>query len=369
MAFPADYTLLQKITIDNTKVSGGANLTDFPVLITEDHIVSNTWSSTDDGGGDVRFSSDDAGATQLPCEVVSYDNSGETCEIWVKRTLDHDDDTIIYLWGDNTTETQPARDNAYGSDNVWNSNYEAVYHLEEASSTRYDSTSNENNLTDNNTVDSSAGKIGTDADFGGTNQYLGVSDNNTLDFADAVLERADFTIQTFVNLDAKETNHAFVCKGDVLDDDAVNYLLDQSAFYGYKFVVSSSAGGSSKTPLSDSTDYSTGSWVLVHGTYKHSTTTMVLYTNGTQRATTSTITKPIASNSGDLRLGCYAGNTSYTLDGKLDETRILSATLSSDWIATEYANQNAPGTFATGEIIVSEILQDVIGLGIVAFPR
>ena len=34
MAFPADYTLLQKITIDKDKVSGSANLTDFSMLTT-----------------------------------------------------------------------------------------------------------------------------------------------------------------------------------------------------------------------------------------------------------------------------------------------------------------------------------------------
>ena len=46
MAFPTGWTLLQTCTIDNTKVSGSANLTNFPVLLNEDNILANTFSNT-----------------------------------------------------------------------------------------------------------------------------------------------------------------------------------------------------------------------------------------------------------------------------------------------------------------------------------
>ena len=83
MAFPGDYTLLRKIPIDSSAVTGSND--DFTGLITEaafklskTHIFTNT----DDGGGDVRFSTDEAGLNQIPIDVVSWDTSLETCNVW-----------------------------------------------------------------------------------------------------------------------------------------------------------------------------------------------------------------------------------------------------------------------------------------------
>ena len=106
MAFPTGWGRKQKITIDNTKVSGSSALTNFPALITLDHldaeVVDAGSNSALNGGGDVRFSSDAAGTTQLPCEVVSFVTNATAgsrkCQVWVKiPSVSYNADTDIYI--------------------------------------------------------------------------------------------------------------------------------------------------------------------------------------------------------------------------------------------------------------------------------
>jgi len=44
MAFPTGWDSKHKLTIDNTKVSDAANLTNFPVLLTEDNFLADAFS-------------------------------------------------------------------------------------------------------------------------------------------------------------------------------------------------------------------------------------------------------------------------------------------------------------------------------------
>ena len=52
------------------------------------------------------------------------------------------------------------------------------------------------------------------------------------------------------------------------------------------------------------------------------------------------------TNAADLRIGASTSYGEY-FDGNLDEVRVRSAVMSSDWLSTEYNNQNAPGTYVT----------------------
>jgi hypothetical protein len=139
-----------EIQVQSSKVD--ANLTDFPILITEDSIPNEACDAdgstpAQNGGGDIRFSADAEGANQLPLEVVSFvtDNNPANCivEMWVKAPfISSSTGASVWMWyNTDTSDTQPASSNTYGSENVWNSNYAAVWHLQETSGTRYDSTS------------------------------------------------------------------------------------------------------------------------------------------------------------------------------------------------------------------------------------
>ena len=337
MAFPTGWTLLQKITIDNTKVSGGSNLTDFPVLITEDHIIANTWSSTDDGGGDVRMSSDEAGSNQIPLEVVTFDNSGETCELWTKITLDHDDNTIIYLWGDNTTETQPARADANGSDNVWRSEYKGVYHYETDGS---DSTSLQNDLTNTGSATFTTGQIGDGAEFSGTNQYLTRATDTDFDFSGA------FTVQQWVEPDGTDANNRFFYRYDTSSKEGYFGGQDNPDTGHYRFLIFT-GGGAYKNDLT--TGASPASWAKID-MVRNASNVMRVVINGVDDATTTADATVALNPSATLYIGVdLALKNDY--DGKMDEQRFINADFGTDWYKTEYNNQNAPATFATGAVV------------------
>ncbi len=76
MAFPDGWGRKQKITIQSTQVVGSGSHSDLPVLVTLDHldteVVDAGSNSALNGGGDIRFSTDSAGSTQLACEIVDF---------------------------------------------------------------------------------------------------------------------------------------------------------------------------------------------------------------------------------------------------------------------------------------------------------
>ena len=341
MAFPTDWSLLQKITVDNTKVSGSANLTDFPTLITEDNIIANTWTNTDDGGGDVRMSSDEAGSNQIPLEVVTFDNSGETCELWTKITLDHDDNTIIYLWGDNTTETQPAVDATFGAESVWNSAYKIVTHLGDTT----DSTSNGYDGTKKSAsepANTSSGKIGAAQDFDGIDDYIAFSNAG-------VASNQSGTITLWANSD----NYASVGRMIASGDEATT--TSYWGLYSYGALTHRCKNGPQ-----DTEDRIYGDTALTNDTTyfvatKSDGSTISMFVNGIKQ----TVTVSSGTNTGrwfgdfapldNLMMGILKRSTFATpFSGIIDEVHISNTDRTDGWIITEYNNQNSPSTFATG---------------------
>lgn len=137
MAFPTGWGRKCALTIADA-MSAGA-LSDFPLLLTHaSGVLPSEMFDADgsnpalNGGGDIRFSSDSAGATQLACEIVSFvtdnDPANGTAEIWVKvPSVAAAAATTIYVWYNKTGETQPAVTDTYGRNAVWSA-WEMVHH-------------------------------------------------------------------------------------------------------------------------------------------------------------------------------------------------------------------------------------------------
>ncbi|MCK4791868.1 MAG: DUF2341 domain-containing protein, partial [Desulfobacteraceae bacterium] len=134
VAVVCDYSYKRQITIDNTKVSGSADFTDFPALIS----LSGNWLKTttadptngrieNASGYDIIFKASD-GTTQLDHEIEEYDGTNGSLIAWVRiPTLDYNDDTVIYMYYGNPC-IDSSTENVTG---VWNSNYVGVWHLKE----------------------------------------------------------------------------------------------------------------------------------------------------------------------------------------------------------------------------------------------
>lgn len=196
----------------------------------------------------------------------------------------------------------------------------AYWKLDETSSTRFDSTSNNNDLTDNNTVGIATGKIGNAALFDGSN-YLTVT-NPSLNITGAI------SIACWVYaVDRTVQQHIF---------GGYNTL---SPFFGY-------AIGISITNLNKWDWYSGSGWVgstsdVALNTWTHiaftlnSTGTLNIYLNGSlDRTTTASIP---SSYTGQRALGARSDGSARAVSGTLiDECGIWSRVLTTAEITALY---------------------------------
>jgi len=318
------------VKIDNTKVAG--DLTDFPVYVNLADLPSTFWDTVANGGGDIRvFKSD--GTTELPREVVSCDTSTETGELHFKYTgtLSGSTDTEVQIHADGTSADYAVTD-TYGRNNVW-TGYKAVYHL----NTTNDSTSNGKNLTTAGTVSSATGKIGggASADWNATNHYrntallgsnLGTSNASfSCWFKKASAPTNDFT-PTIMRL------------GDRI------YVVATKTTGRAKFLTFDGVSGYTET--GSVTDICDDSWHHLVGV--RNGTNVAIYVDG---SLSSDNTDTVRSISGDeFNIGTTRNATYDNLgNATIDETRVLTSALSSDWITTEYNNQSDTSTFYTAK--------------------
>ena len=214
--------------------------TNFPFLFTEDNLPSQMFDADGsfpalNGGGDIRFSSDADGDTRLSIEVVNFvtDNNPDNgkAEIWVKiPLLSNTTGFSVYVWWSRSGETQPARDAAYGSEDVWTDNYAAVYHFNQDPSTTNlnDSTANENHGTPNSLgssvlVDGVYGKAWESPGSGG--DYCAIADSSTM-------EPSQVSIECSVKLPSSlnYSDPRIIGKGNAGDSPYGAYNLQQRSY-------------------------------------------------------------------------------------------------------------------------------------------
>ncbi|KKP80005.1 MAG: hypothetical protein UR78_C0005G0045, partial [Candidatus Moranbacteria bacterium GW2011_GWF2_35_39] len=350
-AFPTDWGKSQQLAIDHTKLT--ANVSDFPILITKVCLPEEMFNADGDypalnGGGDIRFSSDEAGTTQLPCEIVSFvidnDPANGSAEIWVKvPSISFEADTSIYIWWDKADETQPVADDTYGSENVWKTGYKLVQHLKEDPSGGapqfYDSTANDHHGTNNGGLvagDLVAAKIGNGIDFDGasTDDY-DVTDHTDFDFGNG-----DFTISFW----AKSVTHGFP-KGIIEREATATFqpwVVCDNSTTRIDFYASSNG---SSYDIANGVSMGTFNTDWAYYAISRNGTSIKLYRNGTQTGSTITSSATLHTGSGNVRVGEYYAS-SYQGIFDLDELEILKGDYKSvDWLTAEYNNQNDPGSF------------------------
>ncbi len=342
MAFPSGWGRKQKITIDNTKVSGSADLTDFPMLITLDHLDSEITgvgaNSALDGGGDIRFSSDSAGQTQLACEIVEFVTdatpANQKCEIWVKiPTLSYSADTDIYIWYNKAGETQPAVTDTFGRNAVWG-DYEAVLHLNETSGPWTDSTGNGHNasLTSGTAISS----VSTGHPFNGRWLDFTGSEALTLANSNSMLDSSPMMMSCWINPDFLGVSQGVL--GNRHSSPDTHWFQIQSS--GRFFVKRTGA-----EDIYEATTSGTGNtqyWVATHNS-----SALKAYIDGALEGSDTTIQNTAGIVGGnDYRIGTYYDGSSF-VNARIGEVRARKSVLTDDWFASEYNSQSAPATFAT----------------------
>jgi len=178
-AWLGDWAHRVELTIDHTDID--STLTDFPVLL---YLSSSSGYNSDD----ISFIFDELGSdanrtkiavttsdgtTECYVEVEKWDDASEEAWLWTKvPSVSSSVDTELYFYYDSAHAANIAHvgdTNSAAAENVWDSNFKAVYHMSDGADTShiYDSTSNNydgTKLSAGNPVEAT-GKIANAQDF------------------------------------------------------------------------------------------------------------------------------------------------------------------------------------------------------------
>jgi hypothetical protein len=340
--FNASWPNRVKVTIPTTYVT--SNLTNFPVYLRLSDLPASFWAGVKSDGGDIRITTSD-GATQVPLQLTNFSSGSSVGDVYFKApSLSSSSATDFYVYYGNSSASQPAANNAFGSQNVWDANTKAVYHLDETSAgtanEMQDSTANAyhmaapaaGNAPTLLTRASGNAKVGNAQSFDGTNDYFlsGVT-ANTLGIGGA--------------------NSKTIMMWGYATDFTANgsrglWHVGNTGSNGEDFSLRVNAANNNWRVQywGIDTDLTFASSLNNWGHYAitYDGTNAVVYYNGTA---VSTLAKTlVTSNTNAFRIGLWNGNY---FQGRVDEASIANTPRSAAWISATYNNENTPASFYT----------------------
>jgi hypothetical protein len=342
-----DWEYRKSITISVAKVAGP--LSDFPVLISLPS-DSDLAAYAKDDGTSILFTTSD-GTTKLSHEIESFTKATGTLVAWVKvPALSSTEDTVLWMYYGNTGAADQ-QDVA----NVWTGNFNAVWHLKESGSGAageyLDSTGNPNSGrggggTAAQVPAQAAGRISYAQDFDATNDNIQAGSDASVDD----LFAAGGTLSAWIYPTGIGENS----EGRVADKSNSN--VNGGGGWGFATYTNNvmtfrkgfaTTHGAWRTPDGSIT---LNSWNHVAVIYTHGLANdPIIYINGVSQGITEFST-PAGAVQSDAARTMTLGNlgnagTSRTFDGIIDEVRAAKTVQSTQWIQTEYTNQNDPSGF------------------------
>jgi hypothetical protein len=332
---PGSWAHRKTITVDAAQVAG--DLTNFPVLvsITDTDLRDQAQAS----GNDILFTAAD-GTTRLAHEIEYYDAGTGTLVAWVKLpTLSGSTDTTILMY-----YGHPGAGPQASPHDVWSNGFAGVWHLGESGSGAVDefrdSTSNRNhgrggNGDANKTPTRVAGVIGDAQQFDGSNDFIRVADDASLDLTSALTVSLWVKVNTF-NLQWQAPLAKGNCTYQIRRQSTTNTL------------VVALRNSSCATIYTESTavtgNVNDGNWHHVAFTYSSAENRVRVYQNGSLISDVAT-SGTMNSDAAALILGAWADGSDRWWNGLIDEVRIAGAVRSAAWLQTEHANQGDPASF------------------------
>lgn len=344
--YNSSWLYRKKITIDANQVIGSGDLTNYPFAF---QVTDSDLRDTGNGGyvaqasgNDILFT--DINNVQLDHEIERYVASTGALTAWIRiPTLSTSINTEIYIYYGN-----PLAANQENPTNVWSSMYRGVWHFSETSGQHYDSTANANHSSSVNvtTQGSANGILGGASSFSRGDEVV-VPDANSLDIP------SNFAIQVWVrpNSISNPGYDGVVLKGTPSPNYWLGILDNDEMTVGYH------DGGGFQESISTTSPVASNTFSYL--VYDHDDTNGVNrgYVNGSLIINEPTTTSDPTVNTGVLTFGENGFNE--TFDGVIDEVRVISGQLSSDWIQTEYNNHSNPGVGGFLSEITSQQAQGV----------
>lgn len=340
MAFPIAWSRQCELIIQSSKV--GSNLTDFPVLLTLDTLPSEmfdadgTYPALSDGG-DIRFTTDEAGSNRLACEIVTFtidnDPANGVAEIWVSvDSISSSSDTSIWVWYNKDGESQPGESEVYGKHATWNAAFEVVHHSNDTTTSSItDSTSNSNDGAKNGAnepIEIAGPWAGSQAqDYDGQNDYINIGEA-PFDIT------GNITVEAWIKITNFDTDwQAIITKGDsawrFTRNGATNFL---------HFAMN----GLTPRNVDGTVNVNDGLWHHIVGVYDGST--LFIYIDGTEDNSAGQTGSPSNSND-DVLIGENSQTTGRHFNGLIDEVRVSTTDRAVGWISSCFNNQDDPATF------------------------
>jgi hypothetical protein len=343
--FAKGWMYRKMITIDHTMVAG--DLQNFPVLLNFTDL--NLRDKAQDDGDDILFMDGAGVATRLYHEIEEFDGTTGRLIAWVNiSSLQSTADTEFYLYYGNMSSVDqqcPVK--------VWDGNYEAVYHMnDETSSTIVDSTAHNHDLTkyaSDSPSESPDGKVGNCQSFDGSYDWMTAptwSTGNKL------------TVSVWVKAEHNFTDNYY----------RIYQIEDEGSTYDYaahSFSVSDSWQPTFGCDLAScSNQYirysdcviSQNQWTYL-GVTRAVASRANLFINGMKA--TGTITERSDDwkgaidydANGDFKIGVFKQDSTIPYGaswwGDIDEFRLSSCVRSDSWMSTEYTSMMNPSSFVS----------------------
>jgi hypothetical protein len=341
--YNSSWTKRVKVTVDKDKVP--SDLTDYPVYVNLANLPSAFHTNVNQTDArDIRVTTSD-GITEIPREVVFYDNGTDTGELHFKGNLLSSTNTDFYIYYGNSSATEPASSSTYGSENVWN-DYKMVVHFDEDPTT-------------SNILDSTAGGHDGVPEASDLSRVTGIVGRATrhnkkiIDFgshSDNELTNEDFTISIWAKKSESSSgwsNVAYIAKWNTgASTSTCEWIIGATVGGGDNRPNINVAIGSTQYVASSPDGFSLDTWYLI--TAKRTGGTLSLFVNGVEKGTNTTLsTSSINTVSGrKVKTASIDFSTTLNLKGDIDEFRLVKGSaLSDNWITTEYNNQSSPNTF------------------------
>ena len=318
-----NFDYRQEIIIKNPHLN---NINNFPI-----YLKVNSTSKIQNDFGDLRFINGSCSSDQtleLEYEIENYTSS--LANIWIKipKLFSGNSSICMYYGNSSISSTENKTE-------VWDSNYDIVWHLNDATSSIIDSTSNSNDGTSTG-VNNTNGVIGNSKhNSGGSN---GITSSSNLNIG-----TNDFTIGGWFTFDSIPSSGTWVgLFGPKHPSNSYNNIFwPQGSDWKYW------TNGFSKTSVTISAN---NTWYYIVAT-RDSSDIIKFYVDGVETFGGADTDSTDLGNQ-PLWIG---KSSSYPFIGKFDELRISNIARSEEWINETYnliSNHNSFINFKNEEIII-----------------
>ena len=319
-----------------------------PVLITMDtasfpsSMLDAGSTSALNGGGDIRASTDTAGANQIALEIVSCVTSATPANqeliMWVLAPTVADGETLYVSWN-KAGESQPAVGAAFGRNAVWTSVI-GKWGLNESA---VDSSGNlSNGINNGYVISGGAGVVGTSYNYRLNDSRTDVPHNASLNPGGAF--NFNFAFKTATTQSGK----ALICldKASTSSYKILCYLTSSSS--QLSLYLRTSLGVSALNYPKPSGNFADDTWRFVTMNFDRTRTAaeLKIYLDGAEVASGAGDNADVSTTTQPLTFGDW-GSSSGDYVGDLDEVEYSDAVESADLIESRYNNQSDQTAWAT----------------------